>query len=72
MPAVPGTVMGKGSGSGGLGSGSASLVPRDENDVELYQGKVPSIYKVAKWSEGHLISKGVLAVWEDAEQRGCY
>ena len=30
----------------------------------------PSIYKVAKWSEGHLISKGVLAVWEDAEQPG--
>ena len=47
MPAVPGLAMGKGSGSGSLGSGSTSLVPRDYNGIELKQGRVTSIYKVA-------------------------
>ena len=48
------------------------LVPGDESGIELNHGRVPSIYKVAKRSEGHLISKWLLVVWEDAKQQGCY
>ena len=72
MPAAPGPAMGKGSGSGGFSYGSASRVPRHKNGVELNQERMPSIYKAAKRSEGYLFSKGVLVVWEDTEQRGCY
>ena len=69
MLAVPGPAMEIGPGPGSLGSGSTSLLPKDENGVELNQGRVTSIYKVTTWSEGYLFSKGVLVVWEDAEQQ---
>ena len=72
MSAVPGPAMGKGSGFDGFGSGSVSLVPGDESGIELNHGRVPGIYKVAKRSAGHLISKWLLVVWEDAKQQGCY
>ena len=45
MLAVQVPVMGKGSGSGGFGSGSTYLVPRDENVIDLYQGRVQAFIR---------------------------
>ena len=76
MPASWDPAKGKGSDADSVSSAPSPPcqeiggVEKRWNGVELNQRRVPSVNNVAKRSEGPLLSRGMLAVWESAEQQG--